>query len=109
MAEKPSENQNVPVELLDYAKSNFDLYASDFNHLDNKAIGVLGITGLLISLQAASMDNIVSLFISIVNGKWSCLTCFGILAFIVYAASLVCCIIFALRSFQVKQYAYHTE
>jgi hypothetical protein len=106
MTEQQNHKQDVPTELLDYAKSNFDLYAADFNHLDNKAIGVLGITGLLVSLQAASLDNATYFFRSITDGKCSCLICFGMLVFVVYAISLVCCIIFALRSFQVRQLDY---
>lgn len=65
MVEQKNDKRDVPIELLDYAKSNFDLSASDFDHLDSKAIGVLGITGLLVSLQAVNLDNLaVSIFLN---------------------------------------------
>lgn len=106
MAEQKNDKQDVPVELLDYAKSNFDLSASDFDHLDSKAIGVLGITGLLVSLQAVNLDNLAYFFSSIVDGKYSCLICLGMLAFVIYIVSLVCCTVFALCAFQVKHLDY---
>ncbi len=109
MVEQKNDKQDVPIELLDYAKSNFDLSASDFDHLDSKAIGVLGITGLLVSLQAGNLDNLVYFFGVFVNGKLFGLTCIGLFILTIYSISLVCCIIFALRSFQVRDLNYPTD
>lgn len=103
-----SDNEKVPDSLRDYAKLYFDLHASDFSHLDNKALGVFGIVGILLSFQIGNMD-ILAEFVSASRNKESpCILCFIILTLVLYGVSLFIAIIYAFRSFQVRDLLYPT-
>jgi len=43
MDDNEHEEKPVPSELLDYSKAVFDRHAADFDILDNKALGIIGI------------------------------------------------------------------
>ena len=106
---KEGKNQGVPVELLEYAKSIFDRYAGDFDHLDNKSLGIMGIVGLLVSFQALSFDNLLSLFCGLSNNQSSYLLYITIFFLLIHAVSLLVSISFALCAFQVRDIEYPTD
>jgi hypothetical protein len=108
MSLEQSENRDIPVELLDYSKSIFDRYANDFDHLDNKALGVMGVVGLLVSFQALSLDNLVFLFRDFTKAQSPYLLCMTVIFLLAHAVSLVISMIFGLRAFQVRDLDYPT-
>jgi len=107
--EEQSENQTVPTELIDYAKSMFDRYAADFDHLDNKAIAVIGVVGLLVSFQALSFENLVYIFNAAAVGEIPRLECLTIIGLVVHVSFLVFSIYRALAAFQVRSLEYPAD
>ncbi len=109
MPHEQSEELTVPIELIDYAKSMFDRYAADFDHLDNKAIGVIGVVGLLVSFQALSFENLVYIFHAAVIGEIPCLECLTIISLGFHVFFLIYSICRALSAFQVRSFEYPAD
>lgn len=106
--EKAKKN-DVPQELLDYSKHIFDRHAADFDHLDNKAIGVMGIVGLLVSFQTLRFESMLSLFNDVSKTGSPCVLYTTLIILLVYGIFLAISIWFALCAFQVRELEYPTE
>ncbi len=107
--EEKKENP-VPLELLEYSKAQFDRHAADFDVLDSKALGIMGIIGLLIGFQALNVDNTASIFKDFCIGKcpfWLCSSLFLLL--LIHGGSLIIGITKALFAYQIKDIDYPTS
>ena len=109
MTDTPPTVEQVPPDLIDYAKSEFSLHATDFAHLDNKAIGIMGVIGILIGFQALNLDNLVSLLKTYNASPTNFVACLGILIVVLYAILLIVSFIYVLLAFQIRDLDYPTE
>jgi hypothetical protein len=92
-------------ELIDYSKHLFDRYAVDFDTLDNKALGVIGIAGILIGFQALNIDTTAEIIKCFESGFYW-LPCCALITLATHAFFLILCILKALAAFQVKDFDY---
>lgn len=92
-------------ELIDYSKHLFDRYAADFDTLDNKALGVIGIAGLLIGFQALNIDTTAEIVKCFENG-FCWLPFLALVALVIHAFFLILCILKALTAFQIVDFEY---
>ena len=102
-------NHVVPTDLIDYTKILFDRYAADFDHIDNKSIGIMAIAGLLVGFQALSLDNFNYLIDSFAKKEYTCCLCCSALALLLHAFSVVFSLIFVLLSFKPRSFDYPTD
>lgn len=115
MSNEKHEMENAPIELIEYSKSMFNRQAADFDHLDNKSLGIMGVVGLLISLQALSLDYILYLVASLSKQELFCVTFLALLALLALLTLLACIIFFMLsiynsfNAFQVRDLEYPTK
>lgn len=93
-------------ELIDYSKALFDRHAADFDTLDNKALGVIGIAGLLVGFQALNIDTLSELLQCFLDNQFQWVPLFALLALIIHGVFLIICIWKALSAFQVKDFNY---
>jgi len=106
-----SEEQNkleYSPELIDYSRHLFDRYAADFDTLDNKALGVIGIAGLLIGFQALNIDT-TSEIIKCFDKGFCLIPCLALVALAFHALFLILCILKALTAFQIKEFEYPSD
>jgi len=104
-----SQKESVPVELIEYSKSIFDRYASDFDHLDNKSIGIMGVVGLLLGFQALNLENLSYIALAFVKRQMLWLVSITIIALLFHLISIIFGLCRALSAFQVKSIEYPAE
>jgi uncharacterized membrane protein (Fun14 family) len=104
-----SQKESVPVELIEYSKSIFDRYASDFDHLDNKSIGIMGVVGLLVGFQALNLENLVYIVLAVAKRQMLWLAYITIIALLFHLISIILSLCRALSAFQVKSIEYPTD
>lgn len=106
MSNKEKDYNRSSQDLIAYSKGLFDRHASDFDTLDNKALGVIGIAGLLVGFQAMSIDTTAELLGCFKSDGCNCMPLFALISLVVHAGGLVACILNALTAFQVKDFEY---
>jgi len=106
MEEDKAKDKFSSSELIDYSKAMFDRHAADFDTLDNKALGVIGIAGLLVGFQALNIDTLSELMKCFLENNFAWIPLLAMLALLVHGISLVVCILKALSAFQVKVFQY---
>lgn len=102
-------DKHLPSEFIDYSKSYFDRLAADFDHLDNKALGIMAVIGILVGFQALGLDNIVFLITAWLKPGHSPWLCLMIFPLVIHACALLLAIIFALLAFQIRDVKYPTD
>jgi hypothetical protein len=106
MSNKKKGYKRSSPDLLAYSRGLFDRYAADFDTLDNKALGVIGIAGLLVGFQAMNVDTTAELLGCFKSEGCICLSLFALVFLVVHAGGLVVCILKALTAFQVRDFEY---
>ncbi len=96
-------------ELIDYAKAQFDRYACDFDVLDNKALGIIGIAGLLVGFQVLNTETTTELVKCFFADGCVCLPFLALLSLMVHGVCLILCMVKALFAIQVKDFDYPGE
>lgn len=102
--EKKDSSKIISNELLEYSRDLFDHYTSDYDTIDNKSLGVIGIAGLLVGLGALNADTLAELIKKLSYGQ--CVDILSMVAIGFHLIFLVACIINALSAFQVKEIDY---
>jgi len=93
-------------ECIDYSKSSLDRYAADFDTLDNKALGIIGISSFLAGIQAFNIDTIIELVKYLISNGFCWLPFLSLMSLIAHFALLISCITFALRVYRVRDFNY---
>ena len=106
MEESNAKDNFSSSELIDYSKAMFDRHAADFDTLDNKALGVIGIAGLLVGFQALNIDTLSELMKCFLENNFEWIPLFALLALLTHGVCLIICILKALSAFQVKDFHY---
>ena len=103
---KGNPEDSVPEEFLQYSKGLFDRCAADFDHLDNKAVGLMAVVGLLVGFQALNLDNLVYIFGAIAGPEAPPLASVAFLFLGLHGSVLLATLILALMAFQVQSFEY---
>lgn len=106
MAENETKQDVICSEVIDYARHLFDRHAIDFDTLDKKALGSIGIAGLLVGFQAISVDATVELIQCFRNEGCCSLPLFSLIFLVIHAGCLVISIWKSLATFQVREFDY---
>lgn len=93
-------------ECIDYAKSSLDRYASDFDTLDNKALGIIGIASLLVGIQAFNIDVVLELIKCLIDNGFCWLPFLSLFSLFIHFLFLILCIAFALKVYRVREFNY---
>ena len=101
-----SSQDSIPEEFLQYSKGLFDRWAADFDHLDNKAVGIMAVVGLLVGFQALNLDNLVYVFGALAKSDAPPLLRITLLLLCVHGSALLTTLILALLAFQIKSFEY---
>jgi hypothetical protein len=104
-----SEKQKLKMassEIHDYSKALFDQQTADFDTLDNKALGVIGIAGLLAGFQVLSIDTLSELVKCVLNTQFQWLPFLALVSLAAHGMCLIVCICTGLITFQVKEFHY---
>lgn len=100
----------MPSELIEYAKHIFDRNTSDFDTLDNKALGIIGIVGVIVALNFLKINELVEIFQKPAeNCVWYSLYHIKLSLFIIHGVSAIAVFIFSLVALQIKEIDYPTD